>query len=244
MSARRQWRWGALAGAVGLVALAAATWWPQPAPATRWPAASPVDAAQRQPARAVTPAQAATLPAGPVASDAANGAPPGVTAAQWARLRAELAGRSDGPAELQRLADYFRFADAAQRFRRLRTEQPGSAQLVPLARELDAGLAARLQRREVSGGEARLLKLALLEVLQSDPVQRERELAAWQATVQPPAAATGAAAATAARDAEFLRRQSELVAAWQARPPAQRNPRELEQQIEALRRSSYPTTGR
>jgi hypothetical protein len=196
----------------------------------------PVPALQR----AASPSAVAVQPNAAAASTSPEATtPPGASPAQWAQLQVELAGRPDGPAELQRLASYFGFADATQRFRRLRREQPASPELVTLARQLDGTLAERLQRQELSAPEARMLKVALLEVLLSDPVQRQRELQAWQASFQRPAAAADAAA----RDAEFLRRQSELVAAWQARPPAQRNPRELEQQIEALRRTSYPTTG-
>jgi hypothetical protein len=241
MGARRRWLWAGpagLAGALALAALALSTWWPVETsrPAAHHHPAVPVAALQpaASPPAAAVPAFTAAASASP---DSAT--PPGVTPAQWAQLQAELAGRADGPAELQRLASYFAFADASQRFRRLRREQPASPELVTLARQLDGTLAERLQRQELSAPEARMLKVALLEVLLSDPVQRERELQAWQASFQRPAAAADAAA----RDAEFLRRQSELVAAWQARPPAQRNPRELEQQIEALRRTSYPTPG-
>lgn len=178
--------------------------------------------------------QPAPYPAPPVLAD---DTPPGVTAAQWAALKQELA---DKPAELRRLEAYFRFSDQLQRFRALPRE--ASAERRTLAQALDEGLAERLRQRELDAAEARLIKLAVLQELQPDETQRAAALQQWEAGT---AAANPPDTRNAARDAEYQRRQAELVAAWSARPAAQRDPRALEQDLDALRRASFgaaPTT--
>ena len=159
-------------------------------------------------------------------------APPGVSAEQWRALRIELAGR---PAELRRLAGYFAYADSLQRFRAQRAAG-NSAERQSLARALDRDLDEHLGQRELSAPEARSIKLAVLEVLLADPAEREAALARWEDGVR---AALPKDTAGAARDAEFQRRQAEIVAAWSARPPAERDRRALERQLDALRQSSF-----
>lgn len=190
-------------------------------------------------ARNIEPA--ASLPAPFVApptqaATQAATAPPGVTPAQWAELQHELAGRPD---ELARLQAYFGFADQLQRFRALPREDRGATR-VALAQALDAGLDERLRRRELGVGEARLIKIAVLQVLQPDAAQQAAQMQQWEQAMA--AAAPPADAAAAARDAEFQRRQAAVVAAWQARPAAERDPRQLEQQLNALRQASYGAT--
>jgi hypothetical protein len=172
-----------------------------------------------------------TMPVAPAAPAVA--VPPGVTSAQWRALQSELAGR---PHELQRLADYLTYADQLQRFRTLAGP---SAERAALARALDAGLDARLQRREMHAGEARLVKIAVLDVLVEGDAPRRQALAAWEARVAR-AAPTDDAAQAAARNAEFKQRQAERLAAWSAMPPGQRDPRELERQLDALRQAQFP----
>lgn len=178
-----------------------------------------------------TPATAGTAPADAAAP------PPGVSGAQWAGLRAEMAQRPDGTAELARLSAYFRFTDTAQRFRQAR-QSAASAELPALARELDDALPERLRQRELSAAEATQLKTAILEVQVADASERALRLQQWQqalpGTVLP-------LSTPDPRQAEFLRRQSAVLAAWSAQPLAQRDAHSLEQQLDALRRSSFPT---
>jgi len=194
-------------------------------------------------APAAQPVATPMAPAAPSASTPID-VPPGVSADQWQQITAELSGRPDGPAELKRLHDYYTFADALQRFRALRTARPDDPALLPLARALDAGLSARVQRGEVSGPEGLLLKQAVLQVLETDDVQRAIQLRQWQQQALAVQQSQDAAqvADSAARDAAFKRQQATIVAAWQARPPDQRDPRLLQQQLDALRRASYPST--
>jgi hypothetical protein len=169
-------------------------------------------------------------PAPPVLAQAAP-PPPGVTPAQWAVLQQELAGRPD---ELQRLHAHFSFSDQLQRFRA--TPRTAGGERLALAQALDAGLDARLQQREVSVGEARLIKTAVLELLLPDAAQRALALRQWEAAM---AAALPADTRHATDNAAFQRRQAELVAAWQAQPAAARDARALEQQLDALRQAHH-----
>jgi hypothetical protein len=165
--------------------------------------------------------------------------PPGISAEQWQQLVNEMSVRPDGAAELSRLAEYFRFSDAVQAFRRARA-QPGSpAELQALAQAIDAGLDTRLQRREVSGGEARVLKTAVLEVLQPDLATRQAMLEHWQSRPMP---LSPADAAARERDAEFMRQQAAITAAWAAQPAADRDPRVLEARLAALKQATYSAT--
>ncbi len=166
--------------------------------------------------------------------------PPGVSADQWHQLVAEHAGRADGGAELRRLADYFQFADALQRFRQLRKSPSAGSELTALARSIDQALDARVQQREVNGAEARSIKAAVLEVLQPDESARNAALRQWQAAAAP---AVPQVAEARARDAEFLRQQAALVAAWSARAPAERDQRALERDLAALKQATYAGPG-
>ena len=178
------------------------------------------------------PAPAPAMPAAPdpAAPDPAA-PPPGVNAEQWAALRAEYA---DRPAELRRLADHFAFADELDRFRSGRAGGRSAGQLA-LARSLDAGLDERLRERELSAAEARLIKIAVLEVLVDDEDQRRDTLGRWEAALAPSAPDPERSAALA----DFQRRQAAVVAAWRALPPDRRDPRALERELQALRVSSF-----
>jgi hypothetical protein len=221
------WAWWALGAVLAVAAGIVIAIWRAPVTVEL-----PLDAAPRKeapPAHLPAPMQAPPTLAGAPAPQAP---PPGVSVAQWQALQAELAGR---PEELRRVVDYFSFADRLQRFRALRAA--GSrAELLPLAREIDAGLDERLLERELNAPEARLIKLAVLEVLQPDEAQRQAALSAWESAVR---SRTVPDPAVAAREAEFQRRQAEIVAAWSARPAAQRDRQALERDLEALRRSSF-----
>ncbi len=260
MSARRLHRWGLGLALLALAGLGASMAWPgwKAAPTTAPVAAADGMAAQQQRERAAVAAAADA--AGAEAASAARApvqawtqvpagqppdTPPGITPAAWARLQARLANQPDGPAELRRLEAYYRYADAVQRFRELSQRNPASPELPALARTLDAGLAERLQQGEVSAPEARLLKMAVLQATVPEAAQRERALAQWEQQIEQwrLASASVDTQARLAREADFQRRQAALLAAWQAQPPAQRDPRQLQQQLDALRRDSFPHTG-
>jgi hypothetical protein len=186
------------------------------------PEGRPSDAGPVRPA----PKRESPRPAEP-APPALAGLPPGVSAAQWAQLQGELAGRPD---ELRRLAEYFTFADRMQRFR-----TASGAERQALAEALDVGLDERLRQREMTAGEARLVKVAVLSVLMpDDAAARAGALERWQAQWAPQPDA-----ARLAQEREFQARQAAVVGAWMARPAAQRDPKALERELEDLRRESF-----
>jgi len=232
----RRWGWTVVA-AVAVAAAGVMVVWRVCAPAREPGKLAPRAATEAQVPRPTLVALRQPGPVQPVgAAEGTTAAPPGLTPAQWQAVRQEMAGRPDGARELQRLVDYLTFADEARRFRLARQASPGSPEAVALARSLDATLDQRLQQGEVSAPEARQMKLALLDTLETDPVERQRRLAQWQQQ------AAVAPAAPAARDQAFLGQQAAVVAAWQARPPAQRDPAELQRQLQALRAASFPPT--
>lgn len=162
--------------------------------------------------------------------------PAGVSAEQWAMLQKELAGQ---PQELRRLAGYYAFGDALERYRSGK-DSLSTAERQALARTLDAGLDERLRQRELSIGEARMIKMAVLQELLADDAQRAEAMVRWQAEQ---VATQPAATAHLARERSFLQQQAAVVAAWQAKPVAQRDPQALERELDALRRATFtPST--
>jgi hypothetical protein len=167
--------------------------------------------------------------AAPSAAVARADLPPGVTEAQWLALRAELLARPGGEAELRRIGDYLAWSDALRRWR----AAPGDAnERLRLARQLDAGLPARLREGEVTSAEARQIKIALLDVTLDDPAERAAALQRWMAAQASPSSVDP-------RQVEFDRRQASVVAAWSARPPATRDAAGLERELDALRREVF-----
>lgn len=160
---------------------------------------------------------------------AAAATPPGVTPEQWQALQAQLLAQPRGAAELARIADYLRWSDLVQR---LRVPIVDSAERLRLARAVDAGLDARLRAGEVSAGEARQIKTAVLEVTQPDPAARTAELQRWTAAQATPAQPDP-------RQAEFERRQAAALAAWSAQTTGTRDRAALERELEALRREVF-----
>lgn len=187
--------------------------------------AAAVPAANRPPAAGTSAAMPAPGPAPGFAAAAAIAPPPGLTAEQWSTIEAELAAHPTPAAERQRLRDYFGWSDAVRRWR-------GARHDFALARQVDAGLADRLARSEVSVPEARQLKAALLQTLQPDEAGRSAALQAFEAGLP-------ASAGPSAQEHAFQQDQAALVAAWQAQPVAQRDPAALTRQLEALRRSHF-----
>lgn len=119
-------------------------------------------------------------------------------------------------------------------FQAARRQGADAATMEPLARRIDAGLAARIGRGEVSGPEALRLKAALLEVLEPDASRRAQALAAWRAEqlrAHPPAADP--------RDARLAAEQQALVARWRAQAEPGTPPDALLAELDALRQRIY-----
>jgi hypothetical protein len=177
--------------------------------------------ADGSPAMAAAPAPLAELP------------PAGLSLEQWQQLRESLKDHPDRDGEIRRVAEYMAYNQTLDRFRLEKAQRADAAQqarLRELATTLDAGLDARLERSEISGAEARVLKIALLETLESDLTLRQARLEDWtrQHEVTQPQVSDP-------RDAEYERQQAAIVAAWYALPAEQRDAAQLQAQLEALR---------
>ena len=244
---RRRWP---VALALGLMALAGAGWMVAggaDSPSRDKPAATapPVAikralaAPETQAVDAASPVNVTAAALAPVPVAAADLPPAGVSAEQWATLRETLKDHPQRDAELRRVAEFMNYMNAAQRFRSLQAAAHSGPELQQLARLLDAGLPTRLQRQEVSLGEARLLKVAITQALEPDASQREVQLAEWRATTAAVLAQMATSTPPDLRGADYANQQAAAVAAWQALPANQRDPNQLESQLDALRAAAF-----
>jgi hypothetical protein len=149
---------------------------------------------------------------------------------QWRDLQDALKDHPGHMAELHRVAAYMAFKDRLARFQAAREQASEGPELQALAQQLDADLPTHLAQGDLSPAEAHALKGAVLQVLEPDTDRRFERLAQW-AQQQP----QGPAVATSPRQEQHTQRQAAILAAWQALPPAQRNPRQLQADLEALR---------
>ena len=212
-----------------VVAIAAGTW------ASRaWFAQSRAQAAAPAAASAPFAAEQQAVASGDGEIDIAPAAgatafPGGLSAAQWQTLQARVDPGPQHDREVARIADLLEFQHRVARLRELRDDPGAAAERHTLARQVDAGIATHLALRETSGGEAVLLKTAVLAELEPDPAQRARALDAWRsdwAGAHPPEADP--------RVADYQRREAAAVAAWQSRPASQRDPVQLARQLQQL----------
>jgi len=222
----------AVAGALAVAAGVGVAVWHRPS--TVEVPAPPKHGIGRPEAPTPAPPTLAVVP-GPLPAGTPADAPPGITAAEWRSLQAELAGRPD---ELRRIGDYFVFADQLQRFRAQGSSAAGGEARMALARALDANLDQRLRARELSAAEARWIKIAVLEVLVDGDQARRQALSDWETDAARVASPVDAQR-TAERNAEFQRRQADLVAVWSEVPAEQRDRRALERQLDALRNELF-----
>lgn len=113
----------------------------------------------------------------------------------------------------------------------------GDPQLKRLAASLDQGLDEQLDAMVVEPGEALMLKADILDVLEPNRNARGPALLAWmraQPIFQVPVGEPGEAHVE-----EYKRGEEAIVMAWQALPPLQRDPEELESQLDRLLLKSF-----
>lgn len=239
----------------GAVALALAMWalwlvWQAPAAGAtssgaRASMAQPFDGAIANAPRAEASATHVPPPAAMAATtepEAAAKPPPGMTFEQWTQLQATLVNHPAREAELARISDYMSFQHDFARFQQLRqTAGAAPAELVAMARSLDTRLSDRLARHEMHAGEARLAKLALLDVLEPDATARAGAATAW---AQAESALAARHAVPDTRESVYQAQQQAVVAAWHAQPADRRDPKALEAQLDALRRHTFETPAR
>jgi len=164
----------------------------------------------------------------------AHPAPPGIAEDAWRELLASLEQHPQREAEIQRITSYLVFSDRVSRFRELSQRGGPTSELKGLARQLLSEIDARLAARELHAGEALQLRTAMLQVTETDPAAREAALAQWRAQADARTPPT-----VSRQDQAFQARQNQLLAAWQARAPQDRDPRQLESELEALRQEFY-----
>jgi hypothetical protein len=120
------------------------------------------------------------------------------------------------------------YRSALERYAALRSRGATPAQLDEVARILDAGIDARVDRGEMTLADGMELMADLLDVLEPDPRDRGPLLAQWREQK------LAAGRPRQPRDPGLVSREAVLVAAWQARPAARRDAHELEWAIQQL----------
>ncbi|MBA4108557.1 MAG: hypothetical protein C0487_03055 [Leptothrix sp. (in: Bacteria)] len=234
------WQRSWFAALIGGLAVGGGVWWWQAhqeaidAREVSSPASSPAAAPQR-------PA-VAELVTGPASTPTvlADGRPSDFTPEDWAALKAAMSSQPNGKAEMERVVTYLRFQRSFEQWQAL-AESSDVKQRHQLAENLLTQVPDRLAKGEVTMGEALLLSTALLTDLESDERLREQRLAAMRTRLegQAPQPDAEQAAREAERLTEFKRRQSAIVASWQAQPEGKRDQAALERDLEAARRAVY-----
>ncbi|OGB68043.1 MAG: hypothetical protein A3G29_05665 [Burkholderiales bacterium RIFCSPLOWO2_12_FULL_64_99] len=166
--------------------------------------------------------------------------PTDFSAQEWSTLQAATADAPQPERELARLVSYLRFQKGFAQWQSLQNT-PDIAGRHRLAEQLLAQLPERVRQGEMGAGEVTLLQQALLVDLVPDETQRQQRLALVQADVVQamPAADTSQQARDEAQRSEYKRREAAIVADYQTRPEAQRNPAQLETALEEARRAVY-----
>jgi hypothetical protein len=175
-----------------------------------------------------------------VSGSEALAAPPGVSPEQWQAFVQSLEQHPQRTAEIERVRAFLTYQQNLERFRALRSAQgdgnAASQEMKALAQTLDASLNERLAAREVTAGEAAMLKAALAEAMGGGAAHAQvtrAAVTAWRASVAP------APAAPDAREQAFVLEQERLTRAWLAQPAAQRDPQALEAALEAARQRHF-----
>jgi len=151
-----------------------------------------------------------------------------------------MSSQPNGKAEMERVVTYLRFQRSFEQWQAL-ADSRDVQQRHQLAESLLTQVPDRLSKGEVTLGEALLLSTALLTDLESDERLREQRLIQMRNKFEALAPQPDAeqAAREAERQTEFKRRQSAIVASWQAQPEGKRDQAALERDLEAARRAVY-----
>ena len=240
---RRPRRWAGVAVFAGLLMLL--WYWEhrqgllyEHAPQSSWPFDEPLlepPAVIDLSAQAPPALQDPTLPHPP-----ASVAPEGMTAEQWLTLNESLKDHPDREAEIARVSDHMGYRAQLERYRALLAQGPASeVQARELAATLLDALPARVARSEASAVEALALQERLLHTLYPDESTRQERREVERRRLQDAQPVPPDLREQAERDARYQREQSAVVAAWRALPAEQRDPKQLEAAIQALRLSIY-----
>jgi hypothetical protein len=179
--------------------------------------------------------------AGPATAQTNGTTPEGMTAEQWQMLQISLKDDPRRDTEIKRITDYMSYLSRLARFRALRADSAvDQAQARTLARGLLDALPRHVAQGEINAGEAQVMQQVFLDTLYADDPARATQGSLQRQRLAEVLPASAEASAAAARDAQYQRAQAAVVAQWYAKPESERNPRELESSLDALRRSSYP----
>ncbi len=235
------WQRSWFAALIGGLAVGVGVWWwqaNQDAQEATEAAASagsaPVSVAAQVPVLASTPGNVSEP------SVLADGRPPDFTPEDWAALTAAMSNQPNAKAEMERVVTYLRFQRSFEQWQAL-ADSRDVAKRHRLAESLLTQLPDRLAKAEVTMGEALLLSTALVTDLESNERLREQRLALMRGTLERsvPKPDQEQAARDADLMAEFRRRESAIVAAYQALPEAKRDQTALARDLDAARQAVY-----
>ncbi|MDQ5926395.1 MAG: hypothetical protein QG554_1337 [Pseudomonadota bacterium] len=224
---------------LGLAVLAVVAWW-QGADGSSEPDATTQQTASAVRGSASLPAPE-TLLTTPVPGDGTR--PPDFSDEEWGLLNIAARESEQPQVELARMVSYLRFQKGFAQWQALQNS-PDVAARHRLAEQLLAQLPERIKHGEMGAGEINLIQQALLMDLVPDEAQRQTRLKQAQADLvqAAPSVDTTQQALESTRRNEYKRREAAIVAAYQSRPEAQRNPAQLEAALEEARRAVYQPT--
>lgn len=224
-----------VAVAVLAVAGAGAWWWMSGDTQT-----PPVEAAASAPVVASAP----VLGQAPVEPAPAGDAD--MSAEDQAAIGQAMSKQPDGQQQLQRVTTYLKFQRDFERWQGM-MDATDAAPRHALARHLMDVLPDRVSQAEVTLPEANLICAMLLNDLEPDEATRNTKVEACTRKLESvsPRTDTEQGMRTAQCQTEYRRREAALVSEFQARPAAQRDPRQLEADLDKAKRAVYdsPTCG-
>lgn len=225
---------------IGGVAIGGGVWWWQSQQdadqvAQAAPASAPSAPSGRMPVLAAAP----LVPGASSPTILPDGRPSDFTPEDWAALKAAMSTQPNAKAETERVVSYLRFQRAFEQWQAL-ADSSNVQQRHQLAEGLLTQIPERLTKGEVTMGEALLLSTALLTDLQPDERLREARMQVMRDRLTSAIPVDEQQAARdAERHAEFNRRQAAIVAAYQAKPEASRDPEALRMDLDAARNAVY-----
>ena len=159
---------------------------------------------------------------------------------EWADLQQALRDNPDREQEIARIVQYLKFQNQFNAWQALRNS-PDMARRHALAEELLDQIPDRLKRSEMTAGEAAMLQETLLADIEPDAETRRQRLAGERKRLEIAPSAEQQAAQD--RDAQRLKvykeREAQIMAQWNATPPAQRSQQWLESQLDAARKAAF-----
>lgn len=198
---------------------------------------------------AAEPATAASAAPTPSVADAALALGQGdadFAPENLASLNQAMGAQPNGQQELQRVTTFLKFQRGFERWQEMMEDADPSVRHA-LANSLMAALPERVKGAEITLPEGTLMCAMLLNDLEPDEAARERRLAECNKGMEAvaPRVDTEQGMREAQCQTEYRRREAALVAEFQARPAAQRDPARLEADLDKTRKDVYdsPTCG-